>query len=198
MATEKQLEANKKNAEKCTGPTTQEGKAISSQNALKHGLDAKTEVLRCESEETYEALIAEFYARYHPTVPEERALVNMMIHSEWMERRYACIDAGVWERGFYDTGTESLGLVFEKSQNAFDKVCRRINSAQRNFQRALKQLRELQSGQPSRDRQEAVLKTPNPTNPNKPLTPELVSFRTPTEITRPTNPTTNEDPPQAA
>ncbi len=197
MATEKQLEANKKNAEKCTGPTTQEGKAISSQNALKHGLDAKTEVLRCESEETYEALIAEFYARYHPTVPEERALVNMMIHSEWMERRYACIDAGVWERGFYDTGTESLGLVFEKSQNAFDKVCRRINSAQRNFQRALKQLRELQSqsDQPSRDRKEAVLKIPKP---NKPLTPELVSFRTSETPVPPTAPKTEEEPPIAA
>jgi hypothetical protein len=215
MASLKQIEANKKNAQKCCGPKTPETKAISSMNALKHGLDAKSEVIRCESEANYEALIAEYYARYNPTVPEERDLVDILIQSTWLRRRYMSIDAGVWERGFYDTGTESLGLVFERSQNAFDKAGRRINSANRTFHQALKQLRQLQAvgrtstsaadAVPSRDCEGAVPEIPNPTPETEPLNPKLDSFLTPKlddPETAPENPESSEkaddEPPIAA
>src|SRR6185437_13524995 len=60
MATEKQIEANKRNAEKSTGPKTESGKATSAGNSLKHGITAK-KFLRpgedpAEVEAIYEAL----------------------------------------------------------------------------------------------------------------------------------------------
>ena len=45
MATANQVEANRKNAKKSTGPKTDKGKKTSSQNALKHGLAASAESL---------------------------------------------------------------------------------------------------------------------------------------------------------
>ena len=166
MATILQIEANRKNAQKCTGPRTPEGKAVSSQNALKTGLDANSELLRFESKADYEALTTEYYARFHPTLPEQRFLVDTLIKSEWLSRRYMTIDAAVFERELNTTQSTSLGLVFIRSSQTFARVDRRINSAQRNFQQALKQLLQLQAAQQSDVATEE-------------LTQQLVSFPTP-------------------
>jgi hypothetical protein len=180
VATEKQIAANRLNAQKCTGPRTPEGKAISSQNALKTGIDANSEILRCEDREQHDTLVAEFYKRYHPTEPEERSLVDMLIRSEWLTRRYATIEAGVWEQGFKEIGNVALGKVFNRSDESFNRVDRRINSAQRNYQKALKQLTEMQDRR-AKEPPQAVPEpeqttTPQPENPvaAEPLTPEMV------------------------
>lgn len=49
MATERQLAANRRNAEKSTGPRTQQGKARSRMNALRHGFAAADAGLRDSS-----------------------------------------------------------------------------------------------------------------------------------------------------
>jgi hypothetical protein len=228
MATDRQIEANRKNAQHCTGPKTEKGKAKSSQNALKTGLDAKSEVLRFESRRDYEALIAEFYARYHPTVPEDRALVDMLIRSEWLSRRYTAIDTAIWEHEFFKSGETSLGATFLKSEQALERAGRRINWAQRNYQLALKQLLDIRAKRASSEGaypeepdaahiEEADTPDPeppaSPTNTEtEPLTPELVSFLPGTpqqpEIAKnnsefPSNiptpdPETEENPPTAA
>ena len=48
MPTEAQRKANRQNAKKSTGPRTEEGKARSSQNGLKHGLLARDAVMADE------------------------------------------------------------------------------------------------------------------------------------------------------
>ena len=42
MATAEQIEANRLNAQKSTGPKTDEGKASVRRNAIKHGMTART------------------------------------------------------------------------------------------------------------------------------------------------------------
>jgi hypothetical protein len=56
MATLKQFEANRRNAQKSTGPNTPEGKAAVSMNTLRHGLRARTVVLPGENREEFDHL----------------------------------------------------------------------------------------------------------------------------------------------
>ena len=72
MATEKQTAANRENAQKSTGPRTAEGKARSSQNALKTGIDAQSEIIRGESREKLETLIVQIDLEYCPVTSAER------------------------------------------------------------------------------------------------------------------------------
>lgn len=56
MASQKQIEANRRNAQKSTGPKTDEGKAVVKMNALRHGLTAEAAVIPfLENPEDYEA-----------------------------------------------------------------------------------------------------------------------------------------------
>lgn len=56
MASQKQIEANRQNALKSTGPTTEEGKAVVRLNALRHGVTAEAAVIPfLESPEDWEA-----------------------------------------------------------------------------------------------------------------------------------------------
>ena len=55
MATEAQVNANRENAQKSTGPKTEEGKAASAGNSLKHGLLARQDVINSEMIAKYEA-----------------------------------------------------------------------------------------------------------------------------------------------
>ncbi len=66
MVTQKQLKANRLNAQQSTGPKTNEGKAMVSQNAVKHGVFSKHILLDGESQKEFEALAMEFYEQFHP------------------------------------------------------------------------------------------------------------------------------------
>jgi len=56
MPTEKQIAANRLNAQKSTGPKTDAGKLTTRLNSLKHGLAAQLTVLPFESQAEYDAL----------------------------------------------------------------------------------------------------------------------------------------------
>ena len=55
MVSDRQMEANKQNAQRSTGPCTADGKARVALNALKHGLTGKQIVLPDEDPEDFDA-----------------------------------------------------------------------------------------------------------------------------------------------
>src|SRR5258708_28134829 len=80
MSTLRQIEANRRNSQKSTGPTSVTGKAASSMNALKTGIHAKSLVLPTENVAELEELIEDCYQSLRPTTPEARIFVDDFIY----------------------------------------------------------------------------------------------------------------------
>ena len=147
MASLKQLEANRRNAQKSTGPRSVEGKAASSQNALKSGIDAKAQTLPGEKPEALEALTAEYYDRFRPATPEARHLVDTLVSNEWLLRRFRRIEVQIlkheMEAAFRLDAKNPEGHAYVRAERSFERLQRRINAAERNYHRALKELSEI-------------------------------------------------------
>jgi hypothetical protein len=87
MATEKQIAANRRNAKKSTGPKTEAGKAIVSQNRLVHGLLGRFQVFEGEDQEMYDALLDQLMLEQKPVGVLETELVKKMSEHMWLSRR---------------------------------------------------------------------------------------------------------------
>ena len=73
MTSPEKIEANRRNAQKSTGPRTPEGKSRSRWNALKHGLDAHAPVLPGESAEALQERIDTWTDQLQPRNDAERS-----------------------------------------------------------------------------------------------------------------------------
>jgi hypothetical protein len=103
MTSFKQIEANRSNALKSTGPKTEAGKRISRCNGMRHGLTAETIITALEDAEDYQAFEATVTADYDAQSAVERELVLRLASLFWRLRR-----ATMMETGLFDIQTEHL------------------------------------------------------------------------------------------
>ena len=87
MSTTEQINANRQNARKSTGPQTAEGKAVVSQNAVKHGLFAAEAVITGENPADYEAFHDQFLTELVPVGMTESVLADRIISLAWRLQR---------------------------------------------------------------------------------------------------------------
>lgn len=92
MLSDKQLQANRKNALKSTGPKTAVGKAVSSQNAVRHGLLARHVVIKDENAAEFEAFTGQLTEYFQPAGVLEQLLVNRIAASFWRLNRAGRIE----------------------------------------------------------------------------------------------------------
>jgi hypothetical protein len=149
MATIKQIEANRLNSQKSTGPRSVEGKLRSSQNALKSGIDAESLIILGEDRVALEILTQEYVERFHPTTPEQRHFVDILIRDDWQLRRLAKVDTQIWERELisplkYDQNAPH-GVAYACGSTTFFRLQRRMDCAERSYQRALRELQRIQA-----------------------------------------------------
>ncbi len=97
MTSLKQIEANRRNALKSTGPITSEGKEHSRCNAVRHGLTAETVIGSLEDAEDYEAFEAAVIADYDAETAVQRELVLRLASVLWRLRRSTAIESALFE-----------------------------------------------------------------------------------------------------
>ena len=83
MATIKQIEANRRNARKSTGPKTPAGKASVKLNGLRHGLRARTVILPGENAGDFHQLCDDLEAEWRPQSRTEHFYLEQMAISQW-------------------------------------------------------------------------------------------------------------------
>jgi hypothetical protein len=158
MSTRRQRAASRANAQKSTGPRTEAGKAASRYNALKHGIDAQHQIMFGESAEDLAQLAAEYHELHRPANADERFLVDSMINYEWRLRRLRGVEADLWlsaakvlhRKNDPEIDTCSLGNAITDAGPAFDRLQRIINSCERHYHHARKQLQALVAAGPAR------------------------------------------------
>ena len=92
MTSFRQIEANRRNALRSTGPTTEDGKRRSRQNAVRHGLSAETVVEIVEDVDDYRGFEAAIIADYDARTAVERELVLRLASLLWRLRRATMIE----------------------------------------------------------------------------------------------------------
>src|ERR1035438_7107481 len=199
MSTLRQIEANRRNAQKSTGPTSVTGKATSSMNALKTGIHAESLVLPSENLADLEQLTADFYQHHQPTTPDARGLVDELIYCEWMLRRLRVAETQAWQyqsdNKYSDPQKYPLGQSATCHSTTFSKLQYRLDATRRARLRALDALQKLKTEAaaapptaPGADR------TPPPATPPPPPTSSTASTPPAAPASAPSMPSKNSRP----
>jgi hypothetical protein len=122
MSTELQVEANRRNAEKSTGPRTEEGKRNSSINAIKHGFCSGLVLLPNESEEVFSKTVANVYQRLQPEEDIEFELFERIVAAIWRLKRIGFVETQLYEM-FMGSCSYTKEYRFPYA-NAFLSMCR--------------------------------------------------------------------------
>ena len=89
MATQSQIDATRRNAQKSTGPITPEGRAAVRHNALKHGLTSEVLIPQDEDRPEFDRLCDAFGTEYQPVGPTEESLLENLVAAKWRLGRAA-------------------------------------------------------------------------------------------------------------
>src|SRR6478752_3984012 len=95
MTSLRQIESNRRNAHRSTGPRTPSGKARSSQNAVRHGLTAETVIGPLEDPADYQAFEQAVTTTYEAETAVERELVLRLASLLWRLRRATSVETGL-------------------------------------------------------------------------------------------------------
>jgi hypothetical protein len=178
MATQKQIQANRANAQLSTGPRTEQGKAISRRNALKSGIDARNETAAGEDPAVLAALTEEYNREFQPIGLVERVLVDILIKNDWFLRRYRFLAADLVNHtssAAYETRKGAdFGAGFAGNTNSFHRLHRHIAETERSFFTHLAELerRQAQRRQLQDAQDPAVTDSPQTENPQIGFVPQ--------------------------
>ena len=124
MATEKQIAANRRNAQRSTGPRTESGKSISRCNSLRHGLTGNSMLLLAgEDPQHYSELYQALTDQLQPQCPLEELLVGNLSATVWRLRRAEGFEAAIlrWKEHYLERcQIKNSGMSFLESSHLLE------------------------------------------------------------------------------
>src|SRR5882672_8190720 len=176
MSSQRQIEANRLNAQKSTGPSTPEGRAAVRLNSLKYGLYAETLILPGEDPAAFEALLDRLDAEHQPATPTEEAFVSQIAMATWRRARIQRMEAAYYKnkhkefiryddlyRDLDDIGRLALIAARDACANRLlDSFSRQEARMERAIKSAVHELRRCRADRRTPDNQENENKDPGP------------------------------------
>ncbi len=150
MSTENQIEANRRNAKKSTGPKSEEGKARAGRNALRHGLTAEQTVLPHEDPKNYDHLRAGLIQAHAPQNAAEQTLVEELANAYWRLMRLHRVETQYWEHlgGSYSRGDEGVAeALIQTPDRQMRNFFRYYGQIEKSYYRALAAVNQIQRDQ---------------------------------------------------
>jgi hypothetical protein len=151
---ESRSETARLNGAKSKGPVSIDGKAKSSQNALKHGLTAERVVVEGEDLDQYVSLRDAYVEQFQPANQLELDLIESLATTRFRLRRAVTIETGIFDNELSDLKNSPtcaaldsghrIAYAFSYASNSIGLVSRYEASLNRVFDRTLKQLQALQ------------------------------------------------------
>src|SRR5262249_5336772 len=138
MATIRQINANRRNALKSTGPRTPQGKAAVRMNSLRHGLRARTVVLPGESLEEFHRLCDDLEREWQPLSRTAQFYLEQMAVAQWKLTRMEIAEVGIFKET--TSAKEQLPLL--------ERIWQAQGRLERSYTRAQRELERLQYKRP--------------------------------------------------
>ncbi len=101
MISEKQLAANRRNAEQSTGPRTDAGKNRSSLNARRHNLTGQVTAMTDPDRAAFNQFIAGIMKDLAPEGALEIQLAQRIAHDHWRLNRCAAVEDNIYALGHF-------------------------------------------------------------------------------------------------
>jgi len=139
IVSEKQQQANRRNAQHSTGPKTPEGKAAIRFNALTYGLRTRATVLPDENAADYSRLWDEMEAQWQPQNRTERCYLETMVTSQWLLARVAESEKKVYM--FIAFGEQQFKMLAQ--------VAKQRAQLERSFRTAVEDMKQSQKERPA-------------------------------------------------
>ena len=162
MTSQKQIAANRRNAQKSTGPRSPEGKSIVAQNATTHGFTANTPIIPGEDPTAYGVFKSQLIKELNPQGPTEIMLVERIIDLSWRLKRSGRLHIDAYRVFSEDTQSTTdsntdCGHIAVRDF-AGDKVFERLLIHERRIENSLfKTITELQRIQFIRTKYQSLL-----------------------------------------
>ena len=150
-------EINRANSQHSTGPRTPAGKQRSSLNALRHGLTGHVIVLPSEDHAAYQHHTRRLFDDLQPKGALEEQLVQSLADTSWRINRIVALETNLLALGIHEQSNNidtahpevhaalAMAASVREQTRALSNLSAHEHRLSRQFERTLKQLREIQA-----------------------------------------------------